>query len=586
MASESWLAPLADLNVSDVSGTQHGVLVGEAEDETPRERAAPDFVIRLVSALRARLLAVVYEVTRGNDGAAQLSEQKLLSHGHQRQVASLAWRPRSGTVLAVGAAGGVCIWGLGRSPAGGAAAVRTSAAGGAWLSFLRAAGCTGRVTALSWSPDGQLLAAAAEGMPGFMLWDVTLGMGTLLRSGLAGVALLRWSPDGAYLLAGSTGAGFRLWETQKWTSQLWSTEAGALAGAAWAPDSRTLLIAAGGARQLAALCLTRPAPALDAQLLPLPLPAPPPAQPCPAVGARGGGDEEGFRVIGFSRHKVLSVHLQESEAAIESVTTSEGLDVVIRNVEVEDFWALAEVHCQSFYPRARWPFAAFLRLDRVVAMQVGLERDRRFRQGRFQCLVACEPRVARPLLPHGRAHREPGAAVPPLFKWLVQRNLQEGFELGPADVGLLGAVVVDTQGDYLPTLVLDADANLSDPRPRPWRSGHGIQSPADGSRPLQKVAYISNLAVVSTARRRGLGRLLVRRAEELARSWGAEMIALHCDCNDPAMFQMYRKFGYERVKGDAGLPWSPQAEPMRGPLRTARPVSQYRAEAALVASNG
>ena len=55
-----------------------------------------------------------------------------------RQVGALAWRPHSGTVLAAGAAGGVCVWGLGRAPPGGAPAARTSAAGGAWLSFLRA----------------------------------------------------------------------------------------------------------------------------------------------------------------------------------------------------------------------------------------------------------------------------------------------------------------------------------------------------------------------------------------------------------------------------------------------------------------
>ena len=58
-----------------------------------------------------------------------------------------------------------------------------------------------------------------------------------------------------------------------------------------------------------------------------------------------------------------------AEAPVESVRTSTGLELIIRKVEVRDFWGLAEVHCQSFYPRAGWPFAAFLRLDRVVAMQ-------------------------------------------------------------------------------------------------------------------------------------------------------------------------------------------------------------------------
>ena len=64
--------------------------------------------------------------------------------------------------------------------------------------------------------------------------------------------------------------------------------------------------------------------------------------------------------------------------------------------------------------------------------------------------------------------------------------MQDGFELGPEDLGLLGAVVVDTQGDHLPALVVE-DGALADPRPRPWRSGHGAQGTADGAQPLQKV---------------------------------------------------------------------------------------------------
>lgn len=37
---------------------------------------------------------------------------------------------------------------------------------------------------------------------------------------------------------------------------------------------------------------------------------------------------------------------------------------------VQDYWAIAEVHAQSFYPTANWIFAPLLRIDRVVALQV------------------------------------------------------------------------------------------------------------------------------------------------------------------------------------------------------------------------
>ena len=68
-------------------------------------------------------------------------------------------------------------------------------------------------------------------------------------------------------------------------------------------------------------------------------------------------------------------------------------------------------------------------------MQVGLDRDKRFKQGRFQCLVACEPGGQRPPQPGSSAGRPPGAAVPPLFRWLVQRELQVALSLS-AEQGL------------------------------------------------------------------------------------------------------------------------------------------------------
>ena len=64
--------------------------------------------------------------------------------------------------------------------------------------------------------------------------------------------------------------------------------------------------------------------------------------------------------------------------------------------------------------------------------------------------------------------------------------MQEGFELGPADLGLLGAVVVDTQGDHTPELVLEAGSKtLSDPQPRPWNGGGAHR--LDGGSASQKL---------------------------------------------------------------------------------------------------
>ena len=84
--------------------------------------------------------------------------------------------------------------------------------------------------------------------------------------------------------------------------------------------------------------------------------------------------------------------------------------------------------------------------------------------------------------------------------------MQEGFELGPAELGLLGAVVVDTQGDHTPELVLEAGSEtLSDPRPRPWNGG-GANRPDGGSasQKLHKVrqALHPNVCSRRTARAR------------------------------------------------------------------------------------
>ena len=46
------------------------------------------------------------------------------------------------------------------------------------------------------------------------------------------------------------------------------------------------------------------------------------------------------------------------------------MQVGVRPAAIRDYWAIAEVHAQSFYPSANWLFAQLLRLDRVFALQV------------------------------------------------------------------------------------------------------------------------------------------------------------------------------------------------------------------------
>ena len=62
-------------------------------------------------------------------------------------------------------------------------------------------------------------------------------------------------------------------------------------------------------------------------------------------------------------HHFLVAGLQHSQAAA-------GLQVGIRPAAMQDYWAIAEVHSQSFYPSANRFFAPWLRLDRVLALKV------------------------------------------------------------------------------------------------------------------------------------------------------------------------------------------------------------------------
>ncbi len=75
---------------------------------------------------------------------------------------------------------------------------------------------------------------------------------------------------------------------------------------------------------------------------------------------------------------------------------------------------------------------------------------------------------------------------------------QVGFLLSPERLGLLGAVVIDMQGQHLPAERIEKGPFVAYQRP-------------------EDVAYISNLAVSPAARRLGVGEELLRAAEKVRR---------------------------------------------------------------------
>jgi len=208
-----------------------------------------------------------------------------LVNTHQRDVRSLAWQPHSASALAVGCAGGVCIWRL-------AYGRPTGELTGAHL--LRRIDFP-PVHSVAWHPLGDWLAAAsaehaavrlcepwcrseaaerdaaagAFGLHGHaaMAGSPVDGVGATnllwMRSGGGGVSLVLPSTCGTLLFAAGTGGPLRVWETRGWHWQTWRRFAAPCTAATWGGppplDSdapRLLLFAAGGQPLLHALRFT------------------------------------------------------------------------------------------------------------------------------------------------------------------------------------------------------------------------------------------------------------------------------------------------------------------------------------------
>jgi len=177
------------------------------------------------------LLGMAYGSAVLYDVANLQAEPRRLTAGELR-VGSVAFDP-SGSLVAAGAGslasndGAVYVWEL---ETGDERAVLTD--------------YTGSVSALAFSPDGDLLATRRSAEPGVRLWDVR-GNKQQATFGEAGVHQIVFSPDGSLLAGFGRGSDVWVWDWRQnrlqWTL---SGHEGPLRAVAFSPDSRVLASAA------------------------------------------------------------------------------------------------------------------------------------------------------------------------------------------------------------------------------------------------------------------------------------------------------------------------------------------------------
>lgn len=76
------------------------------------------------------------------------------------------------------------------------------------------------------------------------------------------------------------------------------------------------------------------------------------------------------------------------------------------------------------------------------------------------------------------------------------------------------------------------------------------------------IAYVSNVAVRESFRRKGIAKRLIWKAEALAKSWGCRAVGLHCELNNLGATKLYKDQGYRSVKIPEGASWpQPKTSP-------------------------
>jgi WD40 repeat protein len=105
-------------------------------------------------------------------------------------------------------------------------------------------GHTDSVTELAWSPDGSLLASAAQSDSDLdiRLWNPDGQQVSTLKGHIGTILSLAWSPDGKLLASGSADQTVRFWNPDGSLAQTLNVGKGSVWALAWSPDGTMLAI--------------------------------------------------------------------------------------------------------------------------------------------------------------------------------------------------------------------------------------------------------------------------------------------------------------------------------------------------------
>ncbi|CAN6844168.1 unnamed protein product [Brassica oleracea] len=194
-------------------------------------------------------------------------------------------------------------------------------------------------------------------------------------------------------------------------------------------------------------------------------------------------------------------------------------EIVVREARLEDCWEVAETHCSSFFPGYSFPLDIVLRVDRLMAMIMGFSVPPGCQR---ICLVAVIGSSVDETICIGSQGFKIGA-------FDAKISLSKGY--------VAGILTVDTVADYLP-------------RKGPLRQRR------------TRIAYISNVAVRESFRRKGIAKRLIWKAEALAKSWGCRAVGLHCELSNLGATKLYKDQGYRSIKIPEGASWpQPKTSP-------------------------